>query len=216
MFQAMEYKELLAAHKKALAEYSVLQKNKAVQDKGKQTLLKERLLVDDYKHLLRWKLGDAYSSTTSGMKAPQLKQLWEVWKDTEVADIDLPPPPLAPSVPEPGNTALGRTVKRKFDEAITAGDNMLNEEDFLELAEKFQRIAQQKGITIAFNNNNMDQTQHNNGNGMGQAQRNNANNGEQSNMEEAQRDNADDGEQPNMEQAQHDNNAENGEQLQHV
>jgi len=47
MFQAMEYKELLAAHKKALAEYSVLQKNKAVQDKGKQTLLKERLLVDD-------------------------------------------------------------------------------------------------------------------------------------------------------------------------
>jgi hypothetical protein len=150
------------------------------------------------------------------MKAPQLKQLWEVWKDTEVADIDLPPPPLAPSVPEAGNTALGRTVKQKFDEAISAGDDVLNEEDFLELAEKFQRIAQQKGITIAFNNNNMGQTQHNNGNGMEQAQRDNANNGEQSNMEEAQRDNADDGEQPNMEQAQHDTNADNGEQLQHV
>jgi hypothetical protein len=94
-------------------------------------LLKERLLVDDYKHWLRWKLGDAYISTTSGMKAPQLKQLWEVWKDTEVADIDLSLPPLAPSVPEPGNTALGRTVKRKFDEAIMAGDNVLNGEDFL-------------------------------------------------------------------------------------
>ena len=47
-------------------------------------------------------------------------------------------------------------------------------------------------------------------------QRDNANNGEQSNMEEAQRDNADDGEQPNIEQAQHDTNADNGEQLQHV
>ena len=35
-------------------------------------------------------------------------------------------------------------------------------------------------------------------------------------MEEAQRDNADNGEQPNMEQAQHDTNADNGEQLQHV
>jgi hypothetical protein len=150
------------------------------------------------------------------MKAPQLKQLWEVWKGTEVADIDLPPPPLAPSVPEPGNTALGRSVKRKFDKAITAGDNVLSEEDFLELVEKIQHIAQQKGITIAFNNNNMDQTQHNNGNGMEQAQRDNANIGEQSNMEEAQRDNADNGEQPNMEQAQHDTNADNGEQLQHV
>ncbi len=52
--------------------------------------------------------------------------------------------------------------------------------------------------------------------GWGKLNANNANNGEQSNMEEAQRDNADDGEQPNMEQAQHDTNADNGEQLQHV
>jgi 3-deoxy-D-manno-octulosonic acid (KDO) 8-phosphate synthase len=42
-----------------------------------------------------------------------------------------------------------------------AGDNVLNGEDFLELAEKFQRIAQQKGITIAFkNNNHIDKTEH--------------------------------------------------------
>jgi hypothetical protein len=170
MFQAMEYKELLAAHKKALAEYSVLQKK----------------------------------------KAPQLKQLWEVWKDTEVADIDLPPPPLAPSVPEPGNTALGRTVKRKFDKAIMVGDNLLNEEDFLELAEKYQRIAQQKGITIAFNNNNRDQTQNNIADGMEQAQCDNIDDGER-----AQRNNADNGEQSNMERAQ-DDNTDNGEQAQHA
>ncbi len=97
-------------------------------------------------HLLRWKLGEAYSPTTSGMKAADLKQLWEVWKDMEVADIELHPAPAEP-------------VKRKFEEAITAGDNLLNGEDFLELAEKFKQIAQQKGVTIELNNEQAVETQ---------------------------------------------------------
>jgi len=71
-------------------------------------------LADDYKHLLKWKLGEAYSLLTSGMKIAQLKQLWEFWKDTEVPDIELPPAPVVLSVPEPNNTALGRTVKQKL------------------------------------------------------------------------------------------------------
>jgi hypothetical protein len=123
----------------------------------------------------------------------------------------LPLSPLAPSVPEPGNTALGRTVNRKFDKAIMVGDNLLNEEDFLELAEKFQHIAQQKWITIAFNNHNRDQTQNNNADGMKQAQCDNVDDGER-----AQHNNADNGEQSNMERAQDDNNADNGEQAQHA
>jgi hypothetical protein len=159
MFQAMEFKELLARHKKALSEYSVLEKKKGYEVKAKQLLLKERLLADDYRHLLRWKLREAYSSTTSGMKAADLKELWEVWKVMEVADIELPPAPAEPSVPAPNNTALGRTVKRKFEEAITAGDNLLNGEDFLELAEKFKQIAQQKGVTIELNNEQTVETQ---------------------------------------------------------
>ncbi len=63
------------------------------------------------------------------------------------------------SVPAPNNTALGRTMKRKFEEALTAGDDLLNGEDFLELAEKFKCIAQQKGVTIELNNEEVEQTQ---------------------------------------------------------
>jgi hypothetical protein len=148
----MEFKELLARHKKSLSKYSVLEKKKGCEVKAKPLLLKEWLLADDYRHLLRWKLREAYSSTTSGMKAADLKELWEVWKVMEVADIELPPALVEPSVPAPNNTALGRTVKRKFEEPITAGDNLPNGGDFLELAEKFKHIAQQKGVTIELNN----------------------------------------------------------------
>ncbi len=108
---------------------------------------------------MRWKLGEAYSSTTNGMKAADLKQLREVWKDVEVADIKLLPAPAEPSVPAPNNTALGRTVKQKFEVALTAGDNLLNGEDFLELAEKFKCKAQQKRVTIELNNEQVEQTQ---------------------------------------------------------
>jgi hypothetical protein len=108
------FKELLAQYKKSLAEYSVLEKKNGNEVKGKQMIVEEWLLADDYKHLLKWKLGEAYSLLTSGMKIAQLKQLWEFWKDTEVPDIELPPAPVALSVPEPNNTALGRTVKQKL------------------------------------------------------------------------------------------------------
>ncbi len=63
-----------------------------------------------------------------------------------------------PSVPAPNNTVLGRTRKRNFEEALTAGDNLLNGEDFLELAEKFKCIAPQKGVTIELNNEEVEQT----------------------------------------------------------
>jgi len=123
--------------------------------------MKEHLLADDYKHLLRWKLGKGYSSTTSGMKVAQLKQLWEVWKDMEVVDIELPPAAVEPSVPGPNKTALcGTDVKQKFEEAITAGDNLLDGEDSLELAEKFECITQQKGVNIELSNEEVEQSQH--------------------------------------------------------
>jgi hypothetical protein len=67
MFQAPEFKELLTRHKRALAEYSVLEKKKRHEIQGKQILLKEELLSDDYRHLFRWKLGEAYSSTTTDL-----------------------------------------------------------------------------------------------------------------------------------------------------
>ncbi len=44
MFQVMEFKELLARHKMALAEYSILEKKKSYEVKGKQILLQEQLI----------------------------------------------------------------------------------------------------------------------------------------------------------------------------
>ncbi len=69
MFKAMQYKKDLKKYEKDKDESSKIHKKSMIKDKGRATLLKETLLVDDYKNLLKWKLGSAYSSTTKGMKA---------------------------------------------------------------------------------------------------------------------------------------------------
>jgi hypothetical protein len=60
----------------------------------------------------------------------------------------LPLQPQEPPIQAVSHTALGRTVKRKFEEAIAAGGDVLSEEDLTELAAKFKVIAQQKGVQL--------------------------------------------------------------------
>ena len=60
----------------------------------------------------------------------------------------LPPEPVAPLVPEPCNTALGRTVTKKFEEALAAGETVLSDDDFKNLAAKLKEAVERKGITI--------------------------------------------------------------------
>ena len=42
----------------------------------------------------------------------------------DTPDIIVPPEPMEPSVPAPDNNELGRAVKRKFGEAIAAGEQL--------------------------------------------------------------------------------------------
>ncbi len=93
MFKAMQYKEDFKKNEKDKEEWNKIQKKKMTKDKGRATLLKERFLVDDYKNVLKWKLGDTYSSITKGMKANDLYLLFDQWRDIEVSEIHLPPQP---------------------------------------------------------------------------------------------------------------------------
>ena len=43
-------------------------KHRKIEEKAKALLSKERLLVQDLKDLLRWKLGDNFSKKTKGLK----------------------------------------------------------------------------------------------------------------------------------------------------
>ena len=147
MFKAMQYKEDLKKYEKDKEEWNKIQKKKMIEDKGRATLLKERFLVDDYKNVLKWKLSDTYSLITKGMKANDLKLLFEQWRDIEVPETHLPLQPQEPPIQAVSHTALGRTIKQKFEEAIAAGGDMLSEVDFIELA-KFKVIAQQKGVQL--------------------------------------------------------------------
>jgi hypothetical protein len=105
-------------------------------------------LIDDYKNVLKWKLGDAYYSTTKGMKALDLKLLLDQRRDIEVPDMQLPLHPQEPKVQSVFHTALGRVVKQKFEEALAASGDALSEEDFMELAAKFKVLAEQKGVQL--------------------------------------------------------------------
>ncbi len=54
---------------------------------------------------------------------------------------------MEPSVPGPNNTQLGRIIKRKFDEAMATG-NVLDDNEFREIAAKFRAVAAQKGLNL--------------------------------------------------------------------
>ncbi len=76
MFKAMQYKVDLKKYEKDKNELSKIQKKIMIEDKGRSMLLKERLLVVDYKNVLKWNLGDV-SLTTKRMKALDLKLLFD-------------------------------------------------------------------------------------------------------------------------------------------
>jgi hypothetical protein len=52
-------------------------KKKLIEEEDKVIFLNERLLVDDYENVIKWTLGDTYSSMTKCMKANDLKLLSE-------------------------------------------------------------------------------------------------------------------------------------------
>lgn len=62
--------------------------------------------------------------------------------------IHLPLEPQESPIQAVSCTALGRAVKQKFEEAISAGGNALSEEDFMELLAKFKVTLQQKGVQL--------------------------------------------------------------------
>ncbi len=105
---------------------------------------KEKPTVKDYQDMLQWKLGDEYSKITKGFKLAQLKELWETVKDSITLDIFVP---VEPADPGPNNTQLGRTIKRKFDEPMAAG-NVLDDNEFREIAATFRAVAAQKGLNL--------------------------------------------------------------------
>ncbi len=98
--------------------------------------------------MLKWKLGDAFSSTTKGMKTLDLKLLFDQWRDIEVPDRQLSLQPQDPPIQSVSHTALGRVIKQKFEDALAAGGDALSEEDFMDLADKFKNLAEQKGVQL--------------------------------------------------------------------
>jgi hypothetical protein len=129
-------------------------KLKEVEVKAKELLNKERLVVADYKNLLRWKLGDEYSEATKNMRAEQLKQLWEAKKDMLLNDTELPPPPLPPAIPTANETLLGEKVRKKFYEVIAASNEVMDHVDIREMASKLKSLAAEKGIQIEISDAN--------------------------------------------------------------
>jgi hypothetical protein len=55
---------------------------------------------------------------------------------------------VEPEVPRPDDTQLGRTIKGNFDQAVSAGAQILSEEDFKDLYAKLKDTAQKKGFSL--------------------------------------------------------------------
>lgn len=65
---------------------------KAIEDKVKAALQKQRMVVANFKALLYWKVSNELSSRTKGIKVDGLKVsvLWEDVKETMIPDVVLP------------------------------------------------------------------------------------------------------------------------------
>jgi hypothetical protein len=156
IFVSNAYRERKQEYKKQMLEYGKLKKLKDQQEKGKALLQQsmnhpnKKFSSAELTALLKWKLGNEYKTRTQGIKVDELRKVWDTEKDQDMEDIDLPPPPLSPKVPGVDQTALGRSVKRKFTEAIaaTANSDVVNEEDFNEIAGQFKQICDRRGLNL--------------------------------------------------------------------
>ncbi len=72
----------------------------------------------------------------------------------EVNDIELPPPPLPPSIPTANETLLGEKVRKKIDEVIAASNKVRDHVDIREMASKLKFLAAEKGVQIEISDAN--------------------------------------------------------------
>ena len=99
--------------------------------------------------LLKGKMGQP----TQGMKVNELKSAWEMAKVQDPPeDIILLEQPQPPTFPAVNQTALGWTIKRKFNEVVAAVDttaDAIDPDGFNEIVTQFHKICARHGVTFA-------------------------------------------------------------------
>jgi len=141
--------------KKRLSEWTKLKAQKDLELKAKfllqqqETQPTKKFTSAELVTLLKWKTG----KTTQGMKVDELRNSWEIAKlQDSPEDIMLPEQPQPPALPAVNQTALGRTIKRKFNEVIAAVEttaDAIDDDDFNTIAEQFNKICERRGVRFA-------------------------------------------------------------------
>ena len=87
------------------------------------------------------------------MKVDELRNSWEIAKlQDSPEDIMLPEQPQPPALPAVNQTALGRTIKRKFNEVIAAVEttpNANDDEEFNMIVHQFNKICERHDVRFA-------------------------------------------------------------------
>ena len=135
-------------------EWSKLKAQKDLELKAKHLMQQEesqptkRFTSAELCALLKWKTG----KTFQGLKVDELRNLWSSIKlQDSPEDIDLPPEPQPPTVPTVSQTALGRTIKRKFNEVIAAVESTgdaINDDDFNAITSNFKKLCERRGVSF--------------------------------------------------------------------
>jgi hypothetical protein len=155
IFVSSELGENQKDFKKRLSEWTKLKAQKDLELKAKILLLQQetqptkKFTSAELVTLLKWKTG----KTTQGMKVDELRNSWEIAKlQDSPEDIMLPEQPQPPALPAVNQTALGRTIKRKFNEVITAVEttaDAIDDDDFNTIAEQFNKNCERRGVRFA-------------------------------------------------------------------
>ena len=162
IFVSSDLGENQKEYKKRVAEWSKLKAQKDLELKAKLFLQQQEIQPTkkftsaELATLLKWKTGQ----TSQGLKVDELRSAWETAKlQDSPADIILPEQPQPPTLPTVDQTALGRTIKRKFNEVIASVEttvDAIDPEEFNEIASKFHKICERRGVTFA-NTNTIEQ-----------------------------------------------------------
>ena len=94
-------------------------------------------------------MGDTFSSAMKGMKEQHLCTLWEAHEDDVVGGFPVQEQLTQPTVPAIQDTKLGCIIWKKYQDAITTGNN-LDDEDLQKITKNFWSCAIQ-GELLVFN-----------------------------------------------------------------
>ena len=155
IFVSSELGEKQKDYKKRLSAWSKLKAQKELELKAKLLLQQQeiqptkRFTSAELATLLKWKTGQ----TTQGMKVDELRSAWETAKlQDPPEDIILPEQPQPPTLPTVNQTALGRTIKRKFNEVVAAVEttaDAIDPDDFNAIANQFHKICERRGVRFS-------------------------------------------------------------------